>query len=355
MSNYIEYNDRMVFHPGYYIKEMVDESGLTQEDFAKRLGTTPKNLSILIRGEQRLSIDVSVKLSRMLGTTVKFWLNLQRSYDEVQAEILSEQEFQREREIFTCIDYVYFIENFGLPETESEKEQIQNVREFLNVSSLTILQQKNMAVNLASRVQTYAKRLNMVGANIMTQTAINQTLKAEMPVFNRKKFLRAIDNALLKTDSGTEFYPVLSETFREAGVFLAVTPSLSNSGIDGAVKIVNGRIMLMVSDQNKSSDTFWFTLFREIGHILNGEYGLIFQDDGDNDPAVEYAQEKLVSQSSYEEFLRDNKELDENAIRVFAKQINRNPGIVLGRLCRDHIFLPEKENLIANIRQTYSF
>ena len=51
MSNYIEYNDKIAFHPGYYLKELVDESGLTQEDFANRLGTTPKNLSILIRGE----------------------------------------------------------------------------------------------------------------------------------------------------------------------------------------------------------------------------------------------------------------------------------------------------------------
>ena len=54
MSNYIEYNNKIAFHPGYYIKEIVEESGLTQEDFAKRLDTTPKNLSLLLRGEQSL-------------------------------------------------------------------------------------------------------------------------------------------------------------------------------------------------------------------------------------------------------------------------------------------------------------
>ena len=58
MSNYIEYDDKIAFHPGYYIKEIVEESGLTQEDFAKRLDTTPKNLSLLIRGEQNLSITM---------------------------------------------------------------------------------------------------------------------------------------------------------------------------------------------------------------------------------------------------------------------------------------------------------
>ncbi|WP_295293655.1 helix-turn-helix domain-containing protein [Veillonella sp.] len=60
MNNYIEYNNKMAFHPGYYIQELVEDSGLTQEDFAKRLDTTPKNLSLLIRGEQNLSIDIAV-------------------------------------------------------------------------------------------------------------------------------------------------------------------------------------------------------------------------------------------------------------------------------------------------------
>ena len=45
------------------------------------LGTTPKNISILIRGEQSLSIDIAMKLSRMLGTSVSYWLNLQNAYD----------------------------------------------------------------------------------------------------------------------------------------------------------------------------------------------------------------------------------------------------------------------------------
>lgn len=88
MSNYIEYDDKIAFHPGYYIKELVENSGLTQEDFAKRLGTTSKNLSLLIRGEQSLSIDIAMKLSRLIGTSVSYWLNLQSAYDVLIAEFI---------------------------------------------------------------------------------------------------------------------------------------------------------------------------------------------------------------------------------------------------------------------------
>ena len=81
MNNYIECHNTIAFHPGYYIKEIIDESGLTQEDFAKNLDITPQNLGLLIRGEQGLSEEAATKLSSMLGSSATYWLNLQNAYD----------------------------------------------------------------------------------------------------------------------------------------------------------------------------------------------------------------------------------------------------------------------------------
>ena len=92
MSNYIEFDDKIAFHPGYYIKEIVEESGLTQADFAKRLDITPKRLSLLIRGEQNLSTEIAMKLSRMTGTSVSYWLNRQQAYDALMAEFKAKEE-----------------------------------------------------------------------------------------------------------------------------------------------------------------------------------------------------------------------------------------------------------------------
>ena len=86
MSNVLEYNDKLIIHPGYYIKEIIEESGLTQDAFAKRLDMTPENLSALVWGEQALSLDIAEKLAKMLGTSVEYWLNLQNAYDVGIAE-----------------------------------------------------------------------------------------------------------------------------------------------------------------------------------------------------------------------------------------------------------------------------
>ena len=310
MSNYIEYNDTIAFHPGYYLKELVDDSGLTQEDFAKRLGTTPKNLSILIRGEQSLSIDIATKLSRMLGTTIAYWLNLQQAYDEKLAEIQSEEELKREREVFKLIDYKYFRDHFKLPDLPRRvDEQIKCVREFLSISSLTVLEEKNLAVNFRSYSENLS-RSNTVNANAMVQIGINQTIKMEISKYNKKKFEKAVSFALTQTKNHSGFLPVVKEAFGEADVALVALPNLRNSGVNGATKRVDGKIMLMVNDRRHYADTFWFTLFHEIGHILNGDMGVSFHDEAE-DEADHYAQMKLIPQEQYEDFIQQHGYFDE--------------------------------------------
>lgn len=353
MSNYIEYNDTIAFHPGYYLKELVDDSGLTQEDFAKRLGTTPKNLSILIRGEQSLSIDIATKLSRMLGTTIAYWLNLQQAYDEKLAEIQSEEELKREREVFKLIDYKYFRDHFKLPDLPRRvDEQIKCVREFLSISSLTVLEEKNLAVNFRSYSENLS-RSNTVNANAMVQIGINQTIKMEISKYNKKKFEKAVSFALTQTGNHSGFLPVIKEAFGEAGVALVALPNLKNSGINGATKRVDGKIMLMVNDRMHYADTFWLTLFHEIGHILNGDLGVSFHDEAE-DEADRYARMKLIPQEPYEQFIKKHGFYDESVICQFAREIDRDPGIVLGRLLRDKLVSETDMRLKNALRHTYN-
>lgn len=304
MSNYIEYKDKIAFHPGYYIEEIVEESGLTLEELSKRLKTTPKNLNILIRGEKNLSIDMAYKLSEMLGTTVEYWLTLQKIYDKMQAEFLAD--INLEKEVFKDLDYKYFKHYFGLPNLPRKiDEQIKCVRDFLSVQSLTVLKEKDLAVSFRS----YSRKLstsNIVNANAMVQIAINLALKTDSPQFDKKKFEESVEFALTQTRNHQEFLPIIKEAFLEAGVILIVLPNLKNSGTNGATKMIDGRVLLMVNDRRHFADTFWFTLFHEIGHIMNDDYGITFcgNQNSSEDKADLYTQRKLIPQEQYEAFIK---------------------------------------------------
>lgn len=338
MSNYIEYNDKIAFHPGYYIKEIVDESGLTQEDFAKRLDTTPKNLSLLIHGEQSLSIDISMKLSRMIGTSVSYWLNLQNAYDSLIAEFKSEEELAEERKIFRYLDYKYFRENYGLPDlSRKTDEQIKALRTFFNVATLTVLRKKNMAVSFRNSTEELSEA-SIVKANTMVQIATNRALQIEAPKYNKKRFEDAVKYALTLTKNHKEFYPLIREAFWKSGVIFVILPNIAGSKTNGATKKLGDNIMLMVNDRRLYADSFWFTLFHEIGHIINGDYGISFEKEtGEREEAANrFAEDSLIPNGLYQEFLK-KEQFDLQSIKKFADKIDRDPGIVLGRLQNDRI------------------
>lgn len=335
MSNYIEYKDKMAFHPGYYIKELVEESGLTQEDFAKRLDTTPKNLSILIRGEQSLSIDIAMKLSRLSGTSIAYWLNLQKAYDTLIAEFESDKELDEEKKILDYLDYRYFKTHYGLRDYPRNKSaQVKEAREFLKVSTLCVLEKKDMAVNFRSKAKM--SEASIVKANAMVQIAANKTLEESAPRFNKKKFESAIEYALAQTTNHKDFYNNIKRAFYDAGVVLVVLPNIPGSNTNGATKKLGDNIMLMVNDRRLNSDTFWFTLFHEIGHVMNGDFGISFENEkGESErKANVYAQNMLISPEAYKEFV-SQKRFDVTSIKRFAMSIDRDPGIVLGRLQND--------------------
>jgi len=354
MSNYIEYKDTIAFHPGYYIKEIVDESGLTQADFAKRLGTTPKNLSLLIRGEQSLSIDIAMKLSRMLGTSVRYWLNLQNAYDALVAEFKSEEELIQEREVFKQLDYNYFRDHFGLPNLNRRvNEQVQEVRSFLKVATLSVFKNRDMTVSFRSAVNGFSES-NIIKANVMVQIAINKVLATSSPSFNKKKFESAVEYALSLTRDHKDFYPKIRNAFLEAGVVFVILPNLSGSKMNGATKKIGDKVMLMVNDRRLYSDTFWFTLFHEIGHIMNGDYGISFENEfSDNEEAAnQYAEDKLIDSEKYAIFL-DKHDFSLESIKKFADEIDRDPGIVLGRLENDH-FVNYNDWRLKSLKHQYA-
>lgn len=346
MSNFLEYHDTIAFHPGYYIKEIVETSGLTQGDFAKRLDTTPKNLSLLVRGEQSLSIDIAVKLSRMMGTSVAYWLNLQNVYDSLIAEFKSEEELVKERNVFRYFDYNYFRDNHGLPDLPQKRdEQIKQVREFLNVATLSVFTRRDMAVNFRSSAKALSEE-NIVNANVMVQIAMNKALKMDAPKFSKSKFEDAVKYVLTLTKHHKGFCSLIQEAFFEAGVVFIILPDVPGSKTDGATKKIGDKIMLMVNDRKLSADCFWFTLFHEIGHIVNGDYGISFEKETgiQEEAADRYAEDSLIPPESYREFLTKG-QFDLEALTAYAGQIERSPGIVLGRLQKDGIIRPEDQSM----------
>lgn len=279
-----------------------------------------------------------MKLSRLMGTSAAYWLNLQQAYDALIVEFKSDQELEQERVVFEKIDYKYFRNNYMLPDLPRKiDEQIERIRRFLDIATLTVLKRPDMAARFRSSSENLTEA-NTIKANIMMQIATNEALHSNAPKFNKKEFEKAVDYALTLTESHTDFYEKIKEAFFNAGVIFVILPNISGSRINGATKKVGDNIVLMVNDRRLYADSFWFTLFHEIGHILSGDYGVSFDMEmGENEKlADEYARNRLIPSEKYDEFI-SHQIFSPQSIKDFSKSIQRDPGIVLGRLQKDGI------------------
>ena len=68
--------------PGATIKEQLLDRGLSQKEFAVRMGMSEKHISKLINGEVQLTPDVAVRLEMVLGVPAKFWNKQESTYRE---------------------------------------------------------------------------------------------------------------------------------------------------------------------------------------------------------------------------------------------------------------------------------
>ena len=212
-------------------------------------------------------------------------------------------------------------------------EQIIKVREFLGVSSLTIFLKRDLVVNFRT-ANLEITDANIVKANVMVHIATNLALEMkETPKYDRKLFLKAIDHALTLTKNYDDFYEIIKSEFYKCGVNLILIPNMNGSKVNGAAKKIGNKMLIMIDDRNSNSDSFWFTLLHEIGHIINGDYGISYYGDIE-DEANKYAENKLINPIEYKKFV-DKKEFDIDSIVSFASKIKRDPGIVVGRLQKD--------------------
>jgi len=74
-------------HPGeILLEDWIKPLNFTISSFALRIGTSRKNLSEIVNCKVGISTEIALKLEKALGTSARFWLNLQQAHDLWQAK-----------------------------------------------------------------------------------------------------------------------------------------------------------------------------------------------------------------------------------------------------------------------------
>lgn len=82
MKNVIEYDDDVIFHPGFYVEEMIRDGFVSTNDACEFLSMDKEMLWRFVNGGIDVDENLSQRLHEMTGTSAVMWINLQNAFDD---------------------------------------------------------------------------------------------------------------------------------------------------------------------------------------------------------------------------------------------------------------------------------
>lgn len=335
----------LIIHPGETLQEVLEDREMTQKELAIRTGMTEKHISTVLSGKKNISPSFAKKLDYALGIETEFWMNLQANYER---ELLEFEELNNISEQEVCVlknlkEVVATWVSFGwLEENSNEANTVLDVRKIFGMSNL--LDTTKMKYAAAYRAQTknnvdpyvlfaWQRMCEILTDNIDVAEEVDiDKLRKRIPDIKEVMFLRA--NQIQKK---------LTSIFAECGIAFRIVPNFKGAPVQGFIKKKeDGSLILCMTIRQKFADIFWFTLFHEIAHILNGDTKSIFVDFSTVSSEMEMkadklAGEMLIDSDAYKKFLSNKKYTTTKGIAEFAETQNVRDYIVQGRLMKEEV------------------
>jgi len=345
--------------PGESILDLAEERGWTQAELAERLGYTEKHVSLLINGKVPLSMDAALRLERVLGSTVDFWLALETNYQKHKARLEAAQLHE---------NWVHWLDELPLKELMSSgaiaKHRIDAKQKtklvdaclrFFGVASPDEWQAHYGGMQVAFR-RSRVEQSDLGAISAWLRLGERELEKLDAPRYDRDRFEKALKIIRTLTSQPPEvFEPEMRRLLNEAGVLFALVPSIPRAHVSGVARWMNGtRPVIQLSLYGKTNDKFWFTFFHEAAHLLlhansKDEKKSVFLDDpsssGNDSPQEKEANDwagSILIPSTFVPALVGLK--TKAAVAGFAEQIGIHPGIVVGRLQHDGLIPPSWMN-----------
>lgn len=337
----------LLIHPGETISDILEDRAITQKELALRAGVSEAFLSDVIHGKKDISKGLAMGLEYALDVPSSFWLNLQANYD---AELISLQEEttidDAERNVFSKIhDVIKYLQKSGrIPSDGTIDQLLLNTRKALQVSSLTKL--STLApIGQFRMSEKAAVDPDVLGAWLCVCKArgSSRQLPAEFDVENIDLLLAELKQIMLENKG--DLQTALINLFSRYGIDFSVVHNFRGAPVHGYIaRKEDNTYQMVLTLRGAFADIFWFSLFHELGHIVNGDLsrpGSFIDVDYSKGSVTEVAADEFASNSLlapdvYQKFVAAGS-FTYSSIAAFARRQNVPPYVVIGRLQKEQL------------------
>ena len=331
-----------VKHPGFYLKEEMEERGWLQRDLAFILGVPEQAINMILSGKRGISPQMAKALGDAFDINPETFANLQKAYDLAHAEqpdpgVAVRARMQNQYPVREMIKRGWI----QLADTAMLETQLVRFFGVNGADEIPYLAH-------AARKSSYEER-EIPPAQLAWLFRVRQ-IAFETPAqkYSQAALAGAVGTleSLLLAPEETRHVPRI---LAECGVRFIIVEKLPNADIDGVCFWLNdySPVIGMTTRRDKI-DNFWFVLRHEIEHVLQGHGRKEEIIDADLegkmaslDPSL--PKEEQIANAAAGTFCAPAEKLDmfmrrkqpfyyEKDVIAFAMVHQRHPGLIVGQM-----------------------
>jgi plasmid maintenance system antidote protein VapI len=348
MTKQYAFEPDYIVPPGATLKETLDARGMSQTDLALRLGLAEKTVSQIINGIAPISYDTAEKLELVTGVPASFWNQRELTYREGLAKRQAAERHEADISWLREIPVKELVSRGFLEESTEDAAMVRRALAFFGAGSVESWRNAWAAPEALYRGKlAQQKHPGFVAAWLRIGELYADGVECEP--FDAREFRKALNDLRQLTVQRAKIWrQQMVELCRAAGVAVVFTKEIPRASVSGATRwLTKDKALLQLSLKYKTDDQLWFTFFHEAGHILLHGKKQVFLEFGATDKTEEereanrFAQDMLIPPAVANRlpYLKSKAQIVQ-----FAGEINRAPGIVVGRLQREKLLPPSHCN-----------
>ncbi|MCY4365091.1 MAG: ImmA/IrrE family metallo-endopeptidase [Chloroflexi bacterium] len=345
-----QYRPDYAVPPGWLLAERLEIWDMSQAEFARRCGRSPKLISQIIAGEAPIEPATALQFEKVSGLDATVWLGIESAFQLHRVREMERQRNAERAEWAKQFPIAELVRRGYIRSSESWEEKVSILLAFFGVASVEAWQQKQSSISVAYRHST-AFSSNEAALATWLRLGEISAKEVECSDYNESSFRYALKTIRGMTAAQTRI--TVSEATslcQESGVVLVIVKPMPGTALSGIARwLTPRRPLIQLSARHLSDDQLWFSFFHEAAHILlHSKKDIFLHGQKDkiticDQEADQWASDFLIPRSDWEEFLGTPNYSNSN-VTTFAERQGIAPGIVVGRLQHENV-LPWKSPL----------
>ena len=327
------------FPPGEFLRDELEARGWTQSEFAEMIGRPVRLVNEVVAAKRAITPETACDFADAFGTTAQLWMNLETAW-QLSKVAPRATSIAREATLRARFPVREMTKRGWIRPSSSVDDLEDSVLSYFKIPNVEApihfqhAARRNYNEEEVSTAQwAWILRVNQLACAMKLPRFSEISLRSTLPELER----------LMTEPEEIRHIPKL---MAECGVRLVVVEPFPGAEIQGVCFWINNNCDPVIGLTLKGDhiDKFWFNLWHEIEHLLNGDgkEELIIEDfaqSGDLSDVEKAANlgasQRCVPTKLMKDFInRHNPMFSEKSFIGFSRIINRHPGIVAGQIQR---------------------